>query len=840
MQRLLSNTDIRRSYLVELLIVGGLIVMAAAVRLYGLSQQSLWYDDYFGYCYVQEPDLGSYLEAFYSPTSVNAEHVPLYFLAEFAWGELVGKSPERLRLFSILLNLLTLPFVYLLARRVFGVMAGVAAAGLLALSPFHVFYAQSLRPYMAVALLASVSLYALVRALDEERPAWWGINVLCNLLLLWTHLFSLFLLAAQGAALLVLLPRRWRTVLVWGACHAVMLVPSLLWTASQVSMPATAYDIFKKPTPAAMFFDVFADDAVTVSGVVHAAATLPPGLPESAAGVLGRVGSGLEYLLALALTAAVLGMAAVAFQLQDDRRRRDRLLLLLAVAVLPAVALGVLSVIWRPCMFPRYTTYSTLAVYALAGGAIQLLPRRSLQVAACGALAVLLAYPLAIVSGRPCNTQWNDAAAYVAAHAGADDVVLVGCPGGAQETGHEIFLGYYPPGRNPILLADSVTEAVIKATCILAGGGAAQTPVGAVWTVFNTAYHPGPLPDFEARLRDAGLDYSFTNFPAMEGIAVYRISRGAHLPAGAEIRAARVPVCAEVAGAYLEAGNIEKAGPYVAEAAAGGNALSAGLIPMLAVEGDRQRVLAAFAQVRLGRQRLAEVNLKAAAQSFRLARAALPGVDVAREVLATAVLGLGLAYSERGDAKSALEVLQEASGLVPDIRLATAGLQATLAAGGDAANGAAAVRMLLRSIGRAGMDDYIPMLEQVVKTDPACAYAWWLLGRALLGQGQYARAFEALDAHNRLESAHAPAWADTARAALGLGGRQAEARAAFEQWFGLEPAAREKYGALVDALLVHPDAARGQLEIGRLTQAGAEIYPEFRRACESLAAGDDR
>jgi len=819
----------------ELAIVGGLLLMAAAVRLYGLAGQSLWYDDYFGYCHVQESDLRAYLEAFYSPTSVNAEHVPLYFLAEFAWGEAFGKSPEHLRWFSVLLNLLTLPFVYLLARRVFGVTAAVVAGGMLALSPFHVFYAQSLRPYMAVALLASISLYALVIALEKGRPMWWGIHVLCNLLLLWTHLFSVFLLAAQGAALLTLLPRRWRTILAWGGAHALLFLPSLVWAFSQMSMPATAYDIFRKPSPVAVFFDIFADDALTISGLTHAATPIPPGMSGAWGLIAARVGTGLECLLALATTAAVLGMAFMACNPRDAHGKRDRLLLLLAVAVLPAAALGVLSVVWRPCMFPRYTTYSTLAVYALMGGAVQMLPRRGLQAAACGLLVILLAYPLAIVSGRPVNTQWNEAAAHVAAHAGPGDPVLVGCPGGAQETGHEIFRGYFPAERNPILLADSVTESVAKASCLLAGGAAPG--VAQVWAVFNMGYAPGPLPDFEKRLREAHMDHEFTNFPAMEGVSVYRVTRAAGFAGGTGMLPSTcTETAAEAAGAYLESGNLEGAAPYINDAAAAGHPVCTQLAPLLAGEGERGRVLEAFGQVRLGRQRLAEVNLKGAAEAFRRARAVLPEVDMAREELATALLGLGLAYSERGNAAPALDALKEAGGLVVEIEAATASLRAALTDGADAANAAAAMRMLLRAIGRAGMDDYVPMLERVVKTDPRCAYAQFLLGKALVALGQYGRALEALNQHNELQPAYAPAWQETVRAVLGAGGRRPEATTAMQRWFALDPTAEERYGALADAVLGHPDAARAKAEMDSLTQAGVEVFPEFRRAIEMLAS----
>ena len=97
------------------------------------------------------------------------QHPPLYYLLLHFWIALEGDTPFNLRLFSALFGAATIPFIYLIGKRMSGVMMGLAAAMILAISPFNIRFAQETRMYTLLMFNASVAIYALVRLLTNSR-----------------------------------------------------------------------------------------------------------------------------------------------------------------------------------------------------------------------------------------------------------------------------------------------------------------------------------------------------------------------------------------------------------------------------------------------------------------------------------------------------------------------------------------------------------------------------------------------------------------------------------------------------------------------------------------------
>jgi hypothetical protein len=65
----------------------------------------------------------------------------------------------------------TIPIIYLIGKRMSGTVMGLAAAVLLAFSPFNIYYAQETRMYTCLTFNAAVAIYALVRLLTDSRSA---------------------------------------------------------------------------------------------------------------------------------------------------------------------------------------------------------------------------------------------------------------------------------------------------------------------------------------------------------------------------------------------------------------------------------------------------------------------------------------------------------------------------------------------------------------------------------------------------------------------------------------------------------------------------------------------
>ncbi len=97
------------------------------------------------------------------------QHPPLYYLLLHYWIALKGDAPYYVRLLSVLFGAGTIPIIYLIGKRLSGAMMGVAAAVILAFSPFHIRFAQEARMYTLLTFNAAVAIYALVRLLTDSR-----------------------------------------------------------------------------------------------------------------------------------------------------------------------------------------------------------------------------------------------------------------------------------------------------------------------------------------------------------------------------------------------------------------------------------------------------------------------------------------------------------------------------------------------------------------------------------------------------------------------------------------------------------------------------------------------
>lgn len=97
------------------------------------------------------------------------QHPPLYYLLLHYWVACFGDTPYYARLLSALLGTGTIPVIYLIGKRLSGALVGLTAAVFLALSPFHIYFAQEARMYTLLTFNAAVAIYALVRLLTDAR-----------------------------------------------------------------------------------------------------------------------------------------------------------------------------------------------------------------------------------------------------------------------------------------------------------------------------------------------------------------------------------------------------------------------------------------------------------------------------------------------------------------------------------------------------------------------------------------------------------------------------------------------------------------------------------------------
>mgnify|MGYP000089749633 CR=1 FL=1 len=141
-------------------------LIGAGLRVLLLDRQGMWLDETFS-VWLANHNVGDMLHWI-----VNSDqHPPLYYLLLQGWIALMGDTPYEVRLLSVLFGTATIPVIYLIGKRMSGAVMGLAAAVLLALSPFNIRFAQETRMYTLLTFNAAVAIYALVRLLTDSRSA---------------------------------------------------------------------------------------------------------------------------------------------------------------------------------------------------------------------------------------------------------------------------------------------------------------------------------------------------------------------------------------------------------------------------------------------------------------------------------------------------------------------------------------------------------------------------------------------------------------------------------------------------------------------------------------------
>ena len=169
------------------------VVVGAALRLWGVTAQSLWFDEWStGWASSGSlGDLGFYLRG------VDGLPPP-YFIGMWVWAHVFGHSVLALRAPSVIAGVATIAVMYATAQAL-GLPRRVArvVALLVAVNPMLVWYSQEARSYSLLVLFSALSLwaYAHVRTGGRDRDwRYWGLACVASVSV---HYFGVFLVAAE-------------------------------------------------------------------------------------------------------------------------------------------------------------------------------------------------------------------------------------------------------------------------------------------------------------------------------------------------------------------------------------------------------------------------------------------------------------------------------------------------------------------------------------------------------------------------------------------------------------------------------------------------------------------
>lgn len=403
----MGKKEVQKKHNIPVFVFGLLIILLAfGVRIYKVSDESVWWDEYSSLVHI---DTGSLKEFIYLNPLYDPATMPAYYVLEYLFWHYMSPSVMGLRFFSILLSIMIIPVLFLIGKKLNSEKSGLFAGLFFAISPIHRFFGQGIRMYVLLTFLFVLSLYFLLLCVERSNRKNWIALTVINIFLLWTHPFAVIIVGVEILWLFYISYIKNTKTYLPVFVQILITIPSVLYVMNIRYYSQEQSFWFKKPTLYEFIGDLFADDAV---GMTYQVRIINEVLPQYLINI--HLIFDLSLLLITILIFA-LSIRYVFKRVESDKEldRKNNVLLLLLMALIPPMFLYVISIIWRPCIFPRYTLYSSLAIYLLYGYLTEINRKKYFNYFLFISLVLIFSYQLLITLPGPQRTNWQSTARFI-------------------------------------------------------------------------------------------------------------------------------------------------------------------------------------------------------------------------------------------------------------------------------------------------------------------------------------------------------------------------------------------------------------------------------------------
>ncbi len=162
-----------------------ILIIGFIVRVWNLNQ-SFWLDEAAQAIVSSKP-------LFYMLSNMHGDfHPPLFYIMAHFWIYL-GKEEWVLRLLTLCLGLISIYVFYIFMRNFTSKKISLIGSLFLAINPFHVYYSQEFRPYIAACLFGLLSIYYFWNSIQKKSIKNW---------ILFTSFITVFLYTTYPAVFL--------------------------------------------------------------------------------------------------------------------------------------------------------------------------------------------------------------------------------------------------------------------------------------------------------------------------------------------------------------------------------------------------------------------------------------------------------------------------------------------------------------------------------------------------------------------------------------------------------------------------------------------------------------
>lgn len=233
------------------------ILAGISFRFYHLDRKVYWEDEIFGTIHAlgyteaqivrdsprmhRAADLQRYFhlpadghgvgDTIASLATEDPQHPPAYYVLSHLWMQRFGSSVAAIRTLSAIFGTIALPCAFLLAIELFGSRrVALIVVALVAISPFHVLYAQEAREYSLWTVATLLNGVAYLRALRLNAPMPWVLYAATMIGCIFIDPLSALLALGQVAYVLTLEgPQRKRVAVWFGSCLVATALAFLPW-----------------------------------------------------------------------------------------------------------------------------------------------------------------------------------------------------------------------------------------------------------------------------------------------------------------------------------------------------------------------------------------------------------------------------------------------------------------------------------------------------------------------------------------------------------------------------------------------------------------------------------
>ncbi|HEY2387117.1 MAG TPA: glycosyltransferase family 39 protein [Candidatus Binatia bacterium] len=440
-----------------------ILIVGAVVLAPRLGAQSLWLDE--GLTITPAVTATSVADLVHRVRELDTQP-PASHLVLYALSDRVPRSEFFYRLPSFVALELGLVMLFLFVRRLWGPSVALVATAIAQLSPFLGFYGAEARNYslwfmlIAASALAAVHWVDAVRTRSASRWTWALALALANALGLWTHLFHVFVILAQGVVLLGVAatePTRRRAqplaILIAAEALTVLLFMPWLLVVMHAASEGTAGVSWTRPFGlGSLAYYLFA---------AHFGSSLGPDLRSLHVHPLSQLARTYAVSLGLAGAAICVTLAVYSLLVRDALRIRERRWELLALIVWPVCALaGPIAYGWLRSfpLHPRHLMVVwPLLPIVLALGLVRYPRLRPLLVASL--LLQLVALGNLLFDGRYAKDDERGAVRYAEQHSTAPAYVIgdVANLYATRLEGRPKGFVNFPPDAHDVWLVDNRT-----------------------------------------------------------------------------------------------------------------------------------------------------------------------------------------------------------------------------------------------------------------------------------------------------------------------------------------------------------------------------------------------